>query len=173
MVKTEYEIAQYMSKIRSGYVDRNNQIYIKIDASLKERYVLETPEELIRSGYGLCFDQVELMRDLLINIGFSPKTYAIIHNNKEIHTFIVYKKEDYVYWFENYWAHHKGIHKYEDINELFLDIKNKFIANMKKNEKEKIQIYEYPSPTSKMNLIELTNFIKQQQEIIEINKILD
>lgn len=167
-IKSESDILKLMSSIRAGYLDRSGVIYRGIDNNLNNRYVLQTGSELIKSKYGISFDQVELMRELFHKIGFNVTTYAIINDNKEIHSFLVYTKNNKYCWIENYWLHFRGIHEYDSLNDLLNDITFKFIDSVNNVNLNNIKVFEYILDNPKYNFIELINYLKKQVEIIII-----
>ena len=68
------------------------------------------------------------------NNSIKNKTYFIYADNHDTlpsHTFLVFYKNNKVYWFEHSWYDMKGIHEYNNIKALLNDVKNKFIDSRK------------------------------------------
>ena len=65
-----------------------------------------------------------------------------------MHTFLTFKKNDKLYWFEHAWTDLKGIYEYNSLDELFEDIKDKYEEfELKfKCKRDKLNIYEYSKP---------------------------
>lgn len=129
---TSKELMNIMNQINYGY-DNN--------------YKLQSPNQLLKSKVGICFDQVELERYFLNNY-YRLKTFFIIgqkDNNYHTHTFLVYEKNNFLYWFEHSWKKYQGIHKYGNYNDLFKDIVDRFSLFYKLN-KDYITIFEYDKP---------------------------
>lgn len=78
----------------------------------EEEYMVQTVEELLDSRRGVCYDQVELEREVLG--GYDPETYfsykALPIEDNPTHTFLIYREGDEYFWFENSWAEYRGIH---------------------------------------------------------------
>lgn len=68
-LKTPEELLEYMEKnLEYGYVGKeNNKIYSNsdpdFDINFDKEYFLQTPEQLLVSRHGVCWDQVELERE--------------------------------------------------------------------------------------------------------------
>lgn len=148
-----------MNDIDYGYIDSNNKKYININ-DIDENYILQEPKNILKNKIGVCYDQVELERNLLRNNKLNIKTYFIVgkeSNNKyHTHTFLTYEKDNKYYWFEHSWNLFKGIHKYNTNKELIEDVKNKFIK-YELNNNDELDIYEYKKPKYNISLKELNN----------------
>lgn len=141
------KLKQIMEKIEYGYIDKDNNKYYHLN-EVEEKYILQTPNQIITNKIGLCFDQVELEREILDQNNIKSQSYFIINYGKKIktHTFITYKIKDTYYWFENAWTNEKGIHQYKTKKELLKDITDKFIKDQVKNKDINIKIYNYKKP---------------------------
>ena len=95
-------------------------------------YYLQTPEELLKSGYGLCSDQVELERDWFTKHGYKVYTY---YSNSHNHTFLIYYDKGAYYLFDRSFYIFNGIHKAPSL-EKCLDL---YIDLQKNNLKEPVQ----------------------------------
>ena len=167
------KILDKLDNINYGFVDSNNNIYQENDKKWANNfdlvYRLQSPQALIKSKYGVCWDQVELERYYLNQDKISHKSYFIIAHNKDFiktHTFIVVK-DDKHYWLEHSWETYKGIHEYETFEELILDIKNKFKDDLKQQNitNYKLELYEYSKPKYNINCIEFMNYCQNNKKI--------
>ena len=125
---TEADVMELMSDIEYGWVDKNNQKRMIADEAYSDNYLLQTPKEVIKNKIGVCWDQVELERYYFK--GYDIKTYFIVHYDGgkcPTHTFLIFKKNNQYYWFEHSWEKYKGIHGYDTLKELLIDVKSKFI----------------------------------------------
>lgn len=156
------EILEKLECIEYGYIDNKKNIYPdnlkNWDKNFGNLYRLQAPTELIKNKYGVCWDQVELERFYLSEKNIDSKSYFIIaYDNKTepTHTFIVVKSEKY-YWLEHSWEPHRGIHEYNTLNELLIDVKNKFEDSLKNQNIQNytLAIYNYPKPQYNLNCIE-------------------
>ena len=147
----EYEIMDLMKDIEYGWVDEQNNKYMKVDDSFKDKYILQSPKDILKSKVGVCWDQVELERYFFKNYVPSVKTFFIVYDDNDkcpTHTFLTFEKNNKFYWFEHSWEIFRGIHEYTSLNQLLLDIKNKFVScELHGNyEKTNLYIYEYSKP---------------------------
>jgi Transglutaminase-like domain. len=143
-VKNPEELSVYLrDNLEYGFVGKNDR---KLhtpgdsdwnDAFLKE-YYLQTPDELLSSKHGVCWDSVELERDWFLKHNFEFKTFYLgfkkeADNDLPTHTFLAYKNNDKWYWFEQSFADHRGIHEYNDLPELIKDVSRKHFDYAIKN----------------------------------------
>ena len=116
----------------------------------------QNPKELLESGHGTCWEQTELERIWFSKNNFEFKTFLLmfgrdIGQKNPAHTLLAYKKDEKWYWFENSLDKHNGIHKFENLEDLIEDVKNKLIASARKNEAteediKRCELYEYKTP---------------------------
>ena len=158
-----------LENIKYGYIDNNHNIYPDDindwDTNFNKLYKLQSPEELINNKYGVCWDQVELERYYLEQENIEGISYFIIaHENRQepTHTFLVIKDIKY-YWLEHAWEPYRGLHEYETLEELILDVKYKFEQTIKKNNitNYQIDIYEYKKPKYNLGCIEFINYCEK------------
>ena len=120
-----------------------------------ENYFLKSPDDLVRLGKGVCWDQAELERAWFSKHGYESKVIYIQQFNKECstHSFLIYKDKDKWAWFEHSYSDHKGIHKgYEHIRDCICDVYEKmyydigdygFTAHLLKKPKFGMSVSEY------------------------------
>ena len=133
-IKTPEELLAFMKdNITYGFVGKNSKkVFVSeedMDAGWEE-YYLQSPEELLDSKHGVCWDAAELERLWFFEHGYEPKVYFLMFAKEEgtdlpTHTFLVYNKNDKWYWFEHSFGAHRGIHKYSSQEELLLDVNKK------------------------------------------------
>ncbi len=99
--------------------------------------MLQTPQETIENKKGDCFEQAEVTRYLLAQNNISCTSYFLEMNRGKSspeswknfigHAFIVFEENSKVYWIERPYCSGKyiGVHQYDSINELLVDIVNK------------------------------------------------
>ncbi len=174
MKKKILDIMHLMDSIQYGFLDENGNNINQMDSQkwdyeFYKFYYLQTPEELLKTKYGICWDQVELERKLFQDIGVKTKTYFIYiddHEKLPSHTFLTFEKDGKFYWFEHSWNLYQGIHEYKSELELLTDVKNKF----KKDYLNTwfIYIYEYKRPKCHITCDEFYRYIKTQR-LVKIN----
>ena len=163
-----------LNDIEYGFVDNDENNYpdnLKYwNSNFSKLYHLQSPQELIKNKYGVCWDQVELERFYLTENSIKSKSYFIIaYDNRQepTHTFIVVKLDKY-YWIEHSWEPYRGIHEYESLNKLLNDVIIKFEESIKKqNVKDyKLAIYEYEKPRYNLSCIQ---FMEHCEKGLKIN----
>ena len=65
------QIMSMLKKISYGFIDHDNGIHRTLKDDIENLYKLQSPDELMESKVGLCWDQVELERDLFSSSGYS------------------------------------------------------------------------------------------------------
>ena len=148
------KVVEELGKIKLGYVNNAGQKVIKCNDNFRDDYVLQSPADLIESGVGLCFDQVELERYLLSRLDINFRTYFLLYQISDLgpaHAFLVFKDHDKYYWIENAWLKYKGVHKYDSKEDALADVVSKFINTIENCDESKIRIYEFDIPRSGSN----------------------
>ena len=169
-MKVAQEIMDKMNQIEYGWVDKEGNPHIKLEG-FSENYLLQKPEELIKSKLGVCWDQVELERYYFKEKGIDIKSYFIVYyDNKRFpcHTFISFEDNNKFYWFEHAWEKHKGIKEFNTLEELLKEVKEKFIELELKNEYDKdyLVIYNYSKPNKKLDTLEFYHHCEKGKKII-------
>ena len=171
------DIMNVMNLIEYGFKDDKgdniiNTNFQKWEDDFCDFYYLQTPEELLKSKCGTCWDQVELERKLFQDNNIKFKTYFIYIVDKDMlpsHTFLIYENNNKYYWFEHSWGVYRGIHEYESLLDLLLDVKEKFKKDHKYvSENSNLYIYEYQKPKEHITCDEFYEYI-ETQKIIKIN----
>lgn len=155
----EFEVMELMENIEYGWIDRNQNRHVTSDESFSQDYFLQTPSEVIKNKIGVCWDQVELERFYFKGNDWNIKTYFIVHydNTKcPTHTFLTFQKNEKYYWFEHSWEKFRGIHEYNSLEVLLIDVRNKFIKfELNDNyEKENLILKEYSKPNYHISTLE-------------------
>lgn len=168
------EIMKIMENITYGFKNSVGENILDINPNWDfSFYYLQTPDELIRTKCGVCFDQVELERKLFKEKNINFKTYFIYISDGDMmpsHTFLVYKDNDTYCWFEHSWGMHKGIHKYKSELELLLDVKKKFfLSHSYVSEDANLFVYEYAKPKSHISCTEFYQYM-ETQKLIKLNE---
>lgn len=174
MDKKINEIMQIMENITYGFKNKEGQNILDINPDWDfSSYYLQTPDELIKTKCGVCFDQVELERKLFKEKNIEFKTYFIcIHDGDMMpsHTFLAYKDNDTYCWFEHSWGIYKGVHKCKSELELLLDVKKKFaLSHPYVSEDAYIFVYEYDEPKSHISCTQFYQYM-ETQKLIKLNK---
>lgn len=168
----EKEIMEILEQIEYGYLDKSKQIHHNSDGEFQTQYRLQSPKETLKNKIGVCWDQVELERYLFKNNYYVIKTFIIVNyqNECKTHTFLTYKKDNKYYWFEHSWYRQKGIHEYNSLKELLIDVKEKFIKYEIGKSNNNIIIREYEKPKYNISVEEFYKHF-EKYPIIEIDDI--
>ena len=164
-ITTPKDLLIFMDKyIQYGLIDDKGKIYTydmkNFQKACQNKWKLKSGIDIIKSGYGHCFDQVEVERDWFTKHHYKYKTFFIIFelnykNSYTCHTYLAYqdKKNNTWNWFEHADESNKGIHTYQSLNELIYSQKEKHIEYNKninlpitKEIINTIHIYEYTPP---------------------------
>lgn len=169
------EIYNFMNDIEYGWIDKDGNINFQIDETYSDNYRLQSPKEVISNKVGVCWDQVELERDLFEKNNYYIKTYFLVYydNNKcPTHTFLVYKTNNKYYWFEHSWSKYKGIHEYNTLKSLLKDVYYKFITDELNADYNKMNLVlrEYKRPKYG---ITVQDFYKHCESGIMIDNLFD
>ena len=140
--------------IKLGYRDKDGNLCSGFNKDFKERYYLQTPKSLLDSKVGLCFDQVELERELVTKLDVDCRTYFITYPDDKMdyaHAFLIYKDAKKYYWIENAWLKYRGLHVYDSKDDLFDDILVKFVETIPDGDVKKIKMYMFDKPRAGIN----------------------
>lgn len=148
-----------MNDIEYGYIDIDKNRHNELENIVSKKYILQSPNELLKTKLGLCYDQVELERFLLQKNKWNIETYYILGKSTEYHTytFLTFEKDNKYYWFENAWKKFKGVHEYKTQENLINDVKNKFIK-YELDGIDNIEIHKYNKPKYNITLEEYNKF---------------
>jgi len=171
-MKSSNKIMDILNDIEYGFkIDNKNVLDDPTwDTDFNNFYYLQTPQELLNSKCGVCWDQVELERELFTKDNVPFKTYFIyIDDNTQLpsHTFLIYENNNKYYWFEHSWFKYRGIHEYNSPKEVLEDIINKFKKDQELSNSYKLYLYEYNKPDYHIKCDDFYKFIETQKLIIE------
>lgn len=142
-ISTPDELLVFMSKyINYGYLGKNKKIYhfddVDFDNDWYLEYILETKDDILSTLFGNCFDQTELERDWFFSHGYCYKTIYIMadlvdSSDCPCHSFLVYKNnnDNGWNWFENSDFNNRGIHKFDNLDDLLSYQKDNYINFLK------------------------------------------
>lgn len=158
----ELEIMNLMKNIEYGWIDKNNNKHNFVDETYSNNYILQSPNEVIKNKIGVCWDQVELERYYFKGNDWNIKTYFLVYYDGDkcpTHTFLTFEKNNKYYWFEHSWERFRGIHEYESLKKMLLDIRDKFIKHELNNDyvSKKLVLHEYKKPKYHISVQEFYN----------------
>ena len=178
-IKTVDELYEFMDNINYGYLSNSGRVYCfgdeDFDKNWKNEYILEDKDDLLKTGYGNCWDQVELERAWFKENNYEIKTiFEMVlldyDNDYPSHTFLVFKDGESWCWFEHADYDNRGIHKYDSFEELIKDQYSKYLKllntfNISLEEIDKIIMTEYIEPSKNINSEEFLNHVINSKKI--------
>ena len=168
------ELLNFMDKyLKYGYKGKNNKIYTDIsskefDDDFHDYCIVQDYIGVLDTKIGTCWDQVELEREWFLNNNYQFKTYFICFNIKEnhaTHTFLVYKDNNKYYYFEHSFETYKGIHEFDNLNELLkYVVENQINFVLENNDfnynlSDYVVLFEYNKPNKDCSVEEFFNNI--------------
>lgn len=163
-IKTPAQLYEFMREnIKYGfYSTYDNKTHTRVDMNDDElyekllftTYSLQTPEELLNTKFGICYDQVELERKWFEDNGYKVHTYYTPFHN---HCFLVFVDENGYNWFERTIKEYNGIHTEKTKEKLLEYYKNIQLANI---DVKNMKFYEYDNVKFHCNFDEFINNIK-------------
>lgn len=176
-IKDEYELLEFMKdNIKYGFVTKDGKKYFPGCKNYNEVWfdnaIVQTGKNVSKTLVGTCWEQVEFERKWFTENNIKVKTFFLIYeinekNNYPTHTILTYEKNNKYYWFENAFDIQRGIHEYNSVNELIIDVKNKYhecTINMgiaKMDDINLIRIYEYSELKENLSIPDYFNHIQK------------
>ncbi|MBQ3309184.1 hypothetical protein IJG78_00720 [Candidatus Saccharibacteria bacterium] len=163
------EIDAKVSPIQYGWVDHDGTKYTDM-SQYAEKYILQAPDQLLKSCLGVCWDQVELQRKLFANAGVTTRSFFIVHYDEDkcpTHTFTIFEYGGKTFWYEHAWTIMRGLHEYDNLRSAVSDIRDKFIQN-ELNDKynpQNLVIYEYKKPPYGLSCSEFYKHCEKGQKV--------
>lgn len=173
-----------LKQIKYGWVDKDGNIHEGVNDALT--FSLQTPIELLNTKIGNCWDMAELERCFFENMtNLKYETYYLLYednNGCPSHSILVFYNNDKVYWFEPTFDeeifYYSGIHEFDNITDLLLDLKETFIKNSilreiipKDYNPDNFYIYKYEKPKSHINGYEMREHIDNSTLVFKKQKI--
>ena len=162
-------IMDILKPIKYGWIDKKGNKYYGDEGNFARDYILESPEEVEKNKLGVCWDQVEYLRNYLDKKDFKVKTYFLIYYKGvcPTHTFLTYEKNNKHYWVEHAWEKFSGIHEYMNLDELIKDVRNKYIEYELEDDfdNDNLVIYEYQKPKSHISAKDFVDYCTSSKRV--------
>lgn len=170
------------NKFEYGWIDQDGNKHYGINDA--QSYSLQSPNELLKSHIGICWDMTELYRCFFENMtSLKYETYYLLYDDNKgcpSHSILVFYDNNKVYWFEPMFndknCFYSGIHEYDSVTKLLKDFKDIFVKSAIINglipvdyNPSNIQLYKYTAPKKHINGYEMRNHINSS-EIINIGE---
>lgn len=136
---------------------KNDELYEEL---LFNFYYLQNPNEILRSGYGICYDQVEFARRWFVNNHYLVKTYFSLYHN---HAFLVYQDDDRYCLFERTLPKYNGIYSFGTIDQLLQFYKSLQVFIKGNLPISDIEIIEYVDPPFGVGFFEFISYVEESK----------
>ena len=158
-----------MGAIEYGWIDESGDRHMDL-ANFSDNYRLQSPEQLLESRLGVCWDQVELARKLFSDAGIKTRTFFIVHYDGDkcpTHTFILFEYDGKTYWHEHAWEIMRGLHEFDSFEQAISAIRDAFIENMLHGEydPQNLVIYEYGTASAGLSCLEFYKHCEKGKQI--------
>lgn len=164
------QLVDFVTKIQYGYIDVENNKHLKTFSNPDKNYLLQYPNQLVKSKIGTCFDIVELYRDYLTKKGIECESYYLEYKDisfLETHAFIIQKRKNNL-WYEcldNSWEEGfqpRGYHDKEALIKSIYEWFEEYVSSYHKDIRKEnffMSHYNKPIPVLKhsMSLMEFCN----------------
>ena len=168
-IKTPIELYDFMSKnIKYGFCSNlDKKIYSRLEMNndllyeklLFNTYFLQTPEEVLKSGYGICYDQVEFERRWFQTHGYEVKTYYTPYHN---HAFLIYKDGNTYSIFERSIKKYNGIYSKDSLEEAIEEYKKMQLEN---TDIQDIKLYEYQDVVFGCDIYQFIDLVTKEDKL--------
>lgn len=165
------EILNEMNNISYGFVDRYGVVHtrIKLGFYMKE-YRLQSPEITDKYKVGTCWDQVELIREILNKNNINTETYLFDYDEEGVlakHTIAVALIDGKYYWMESSWKGQEDFSFVDDINIILRQVVEKYpaIYKIKNYNEDKLKIYKYDKVQSGVTFDEFCAFCRNGEVV--------
>ena len=150
-----------------GWIDKNGETHFGVNSA--NNYSLQSPDELLNSKVGICWDLTELSRAFFDSMtDFKFETYYLFYDDGAgcpSHTFLVLYNDKSFYYFS-------GIHKFDSVETLLSKAisiflaNNVFCGNIPENYSlSNIFLYKYVKPKYHINGYEMREHINLSEKI--------
>ncbi len=167
------------NKFEYGYIDQKGNRHHGFNDA--ESYSLQSPNELLKTHIGICWDMTELSRCFFENMtSLKHETYYLFYDDNKgcpSHSILVFYNNNKVYWFEpminDNTCYYSGIHEYNNISDLLQDLKDIFIKFSLINnlipvdyDNKNFKLYRYQRPRYHINGYQVREHIDSSIEIL-------
>lgn len=175
-IDSPIKLLEFMDKyIQYGYKGKDNKLYTDYNSkefndNFHDNCIVQDYNGVLNTNIGTCWDQVELEREWFIDHHYKFKTYFIcfdIKENHATHTFLVYEDNNKYYYFEHSFERFKGIHEFDNLNELLKYAVNNQInfvlenGNLNYNLNDYVVLFEYDKPNKDCSVDEFFDNIEK------------
>ena len=186
-INTPEELLDFMEKnIHYGFITKDNEVYTdptsdKWSDSWYKRGIVQTGDNVLKTLYGTCWDQVELERKWFDEHNYNSKSYFFYfdldyENSTSTHTVLIYENNNKYYLFENAWDGVEGITEFDSYNDAVKCVKDRlFEYNLEINPEYNLKysdllVYEYDKLDTNMTVQDYLNYVVNEEKEVKINK---
>lgn len=172
-INTPEDLMNFLKQnLQYGFVFKN-KVFTETDPNFQKNmdkfYKLTLGEDLVKAGYGVCWDFCEFERLFFEQAKIEHECYyfeSFISRAEggPTHTFLIFKQNNKWCWFEYSWFMFRGIWEYTSKQEALKDIKQKYYKN--NAGVSNIDIYKINKITERLNSYEFVEFCEHQEKIL-------
>lgn len=179
-LKTPEELLDFLEKkVQYGFVGRGGKVYLGAEGSMDEEYSLQSPEDVLKSGVGVCWDVAELERSWFEKNGYTHKVVFLVfekitEEGFPTHTFLAYNRDDIWVWFEHSFEMYRGLHEYKNFQDLVTDVAEKQLEYAKRycgatdEDKKYLKAFEFQGPAYGCSAKEFFENAEKGQLLIDV-----
>lgn len=180
-VRTEKELMLFLDEnIKYGFINQNNEVLLdssddNFQKICMEQWRLRDVFEIIKSGVGHCYDQVEIERDWFSKHNFEFKTIWISAYQKDIensgfsHSYLIYFDKQKWNLFEHSDFTNKGFFSFKTFEEAVKFQAMKQIQYAENQMKPKVKydtfITEFDKPKTGLTMYQYHKFVLKSKAI--------
>ena len=81
----------------------------------EEKYIIKTPDQVLKQKQAICYDLVELQREMFNKANYETKTFFScsklkMEDDVPTHTYMIFKENNKYFWIEISWHSYRAIH---------------------------------------------------------------
>ena len=166
-IKTPEELIGFRAKtVKYGFVSEDGKIYEPsptFGSDMDKHYKIRLGEDLIRAGYGVCWDFTEFERLFFENRGIEHECYYIkrylANGGTSTHAFLIYKDGDKWRWLEDLSkAYDTSTQALEGIMPVLLNKHEGTIQN-------KFDLHKYPKVEENLTSAEFMEHCESEEQM--------
>lgn len=136
-INTPEELMDYMNKeIIYGWIDELGNKHFDDLKGIRKNYKIKSLSYIIELKLGTCLEQAKLQKFFFDNNHIKNKIYCFEYKENQneqikVHPITIYNKDNKWYHFEHSFYNYRGIHEFDNIDNLLESFSRKSFSNVK------------------------------------------